>query len=345
MLRGSEGNVLVTGGAGYVGSVLIPALIDSGYHVRCLDRFFFGNDYLSNKRFEGKLKLIRDDIRWFDPKLLDGIDIVIDLAALSNDPVGEMDPHKTYDINYLGRLRVAHLSKKCGIKHYILASSASNYGQQKDVVDENSEVNPLTTYSKANRMAEMGTLPLTCDDFAVTVLRFSSIYGISPRMRFDLAVNNMALDIYKTGKITVSGDGKQWRPFLHIKDAIRAYLIVIQTSKEKTAGQIFNVGSDDQNYEIYKLAKVVGDSIGKRYDIEFKGTHDHRSYIASFKKIREKLGFVPEFSVKDGSIEISRSLETGELTDSIKTRTIEWYKHLLAADNLVKEMSIRNTIL
>lgn len=338
-------NVLVTGGAGYVGSVLIPELIKNGFHVRCLDRFFFGIEYLSNKQFEGNLELVRDDIRWFDPKLLDNVDIVIDLAALSNDPVGELDQNKTYDINYLGRSRVARLSKKGGVRQYILASSASNYGQQKDIVDEDSEVFPLTTYSKANRMAEMDVLPLNDDDFTVTVLRFSSIYGVSPRMRFDLAVNNMTLDLYKTGKIVVSGDGKQWRPFLHMLDAIRAYLLVMDAPKRKIGGQIFNVGSDDQNYQIHKLAIAVGDAIGKKYDIEFKGTYDHRSYIASFKKIREKLGFVPKFGVKDGAVEIYKALETGNLTDSIKTKTIEWYKYLLSSDKLLKEISIRNTVL
>lgn len=340
----SRTTILVTGGAGYVGSVLIPELIKNGFYVKCLDRFFFGTNYLTRKQFHDNLELIRDDIRWFDPKLLENVDIVLDLAALSNDPVGELDPAKTYDINHLGRARVANLSKKYGIKHYVLASSASNYGQQKDVVNEDSEVNPLTTYSKANRMAELATLPLNDENFTVTVLRFSSIYGLSSRMRFDLAVNNMALDLFKTGKITVSGDGKQWRPFLHILDAARAYLIVLR-SKEKTAGQIFNVGSDNQNYEISKLAKEVGDAIGKKYEIEFKGTHDHRSYIASFKKIKEALGFVPKFSVKDGATEIYRALENGELTDSIKTRTIEWYKHIQSDPKLMQEYSLKNSIL
>lgn len=336
--------ILVTGGAGYVGSVVIPELVKEGYQIKCLDRFFFGNEYLSRKDFENKVELIKDDIRWFDPKILEDVDLVMDLAALSNDPVGDLDPNKTFDINHLGRSRVARLSKNAGVKKYILASSASIYGQQDGIVDENSKANPLTAYSKANRMAEVDNLLLNDDNFTITALRFSSIYGLSPRMRFDLAVNSMALELYKTGKIMVRGKSNT-RPFLHIKDAARAYSLVIKTQKEKIAGQIFNVGSDDQNYRMDNLAKEVGDSIGKKYEIEAKDTKDSRSYTASFKKIRETLGFEPKFTVRDGSVEIYQALESGELVDSVKTITVEWYKHLQSIHKLSKEVSLRDVIL
>lgn len=336
--------ILVTGGAGYVGSVVIPQLVNEGHSVKCLDRFFFGSEYLSGKQFAGKVELIRDDIRWFDSQLLDGIDVVIDMAALSNDPVGDLDPKKTYEINHLGRVRVANLSKKSGVKQYILASSASVYGQQKDIVNEDSEVNPITDYSKANRKAELDVLPLNDDIFTVTVLRFSSIYGLSPRMRFDLAVNSFALELYKTGKISVKGKSNK-RPFLYILDAARAYVLVLKSPKEKIAGQIFNVGSEEQNYEIGNLAKEVGDSIGKKYELEIKDTADHRSYVASFKKIKEKLGFTTKYTVADGSREIYHALESGELVDMKKTITVEWYKHLLASNELIKKVSLNGTIL
>lgn len=337
--------ILVTGGAGYVGSILVTELAKEGHEVKCLDRFFFGREYLSRKEFQNKVELVQDDIRYFSSKILDDVDVVMDLAALSNDPVGELDPSKTYEINYLGRSRVARLSKLAGVKKYILASSASIYGFQKEIVNETSPVNPLTTYSKANRMAEVDNLQLNDDNFTVTALRFSSIYGYSPRMRFDLAVNNMALDIFKSKKTTVTGDGKQWRPFLHIRDAVSAYQLVLRAPKQKIASQIFNVGSDEQNYELIRLAKEVGDSIGLKYDIEFKGTHDHRSYVASFSKIKNELGFVPKYTVKDGSIEIYKALEEGRLTDSTKTRTVEWYKHLQSSSSLSSELSLRPGVL
>ena len=215
-------NILVTGGAGYVGSVLIPSLIQDNHNVKCLDRFFFGQEYLSSKHCDGKLQLIRDDIRWFDAKILKEIDVVIDLAALSNDPVGELNPEKTYEINHRGRARVAKLSKDVGVPRYILASSASIFGQQEKIADETSEVFPLTAYSKANRGAEIDSLMLNDDNFSVTALRFSSLYGVSPRMRFDIAVNEMVLELYKTRKIIVRGKNNQ-RPFLHINVAVNAY--------------------------------------------------------------------------------------------------------------------------
>jgi nucleoside-diphosphate-sugar epimerase len=336
--------ILVTGGAGYVGSVVIPELVKEGHTIKCLDRFFFGSEYLSRKEFENKVELVKDDIRWFDPKILEDVDIVMDLAALSNDPAGDLNPSKTFDINHLGRSRVARLSKSAGVKKYILASSASIYGQQDNIADENSGVKPLTAYSKANRMAEIDNLPLNDENFTVTTLRFSSIYGLSPRMRFDLAVNSMALELYKTGKIVVRGKSNT-RPFLHIKDAARAYSMIIKAPKEKIGGQIFNVGSDEQNYRMDNLAKEVGDSIGRKYEIEAKDTQDHRSYRASFKKIRETLGFQPKFTVKDGSVEIYHALENGEFADLKKTITVEWYKYLQSIHSLSKEVSLRDVIL
>lgn len=335
----------MTGGAGYIGSVLVEHLLNESYEVICLDRFFFGDEYLKKLAIKKNLTLIKDDIRWFNPQVLEGVDVVLDLAAISNDPAGELDPSKTYDINHLGRVRVAKLSKLNGVKQYILASSASIYGYQEKTVNEDSEVNPLTTYSKANRMAEIDVLNLNEENFPVTSLRFSSIYGLSNRMRFDLAVNNMVLDLFKSKKIVITGNGKQWRPFLHIKDAVRTYQLVIEASKDKISGQIFNVGSDDQNYEINKLAEEVGDSIGEKYEIEFKGTVDHRSYVASFEKIKDVIGFTPKFNVKDGSIEIYKALKEKEVTDSLKTKTLGWYQHLQETQKLLDKIIQRDTVL
>ena len=319
--------ILVTGGAGYVGSVLIPVLINDGHYVKCLDRFFFGEEFLSSKQFEGKIELIKDDIRWVNSQVFENVDIVMDLAALSNDPVGELNPQKTFEINHLGRARIASLSKNAGVSQYILASSASIYGQQDEIVNEQSGVFPLTAYSKANRRAEVDTLKLNDTDFSVAVLRFSSIYGVSPRMRFDISVNSMVLDLFKTGKIVVMGKSNR-RPFLHIKDAIKAYQTIIKTPKEKIAGQIFNVGSDDQNFEIGKLAKEIANSVEKDSELELGDNKDNRSYTVSFRKIKDTTGFVPQFSIKDGSQEIYQALEKGTITDSIKTMTLKWYKHI-----------------
>ena len=332
-------NILVTGGGGYVGSTLIPKLIQDGHYVKCLDRFFFGMDYLSSKEFASNIELIKDDIRWFDPIILDNVDVVFDLAALSNDPVGDLNPEKTFEINHLGRVRVATESKKHNVKRYVLASSASVYGQQKNIADETATVFPITAYSKANRKAEIDVLNLHDDNFCVSVLRFSSLYGISPRMRFDISVNGMVLDLFNTGKIIVRGKNNQ-RPFLHIQDAVEAYKSILKSDTNSTGGEIFNVGSEDQNYSIGDLAKKISDAIGIDYDLELADSNDHRSYVASFKKIREILDYHPRRTIEDGSREIFQCLKTGELESNLKTITLKWYQHIQSNPSLLRELSI-----
>jgi nucleoside-diphosphate-sugar epimerase len=339
----SKKTILVTGGAGYVGSVLIPVLLENDYRVKCLDRFFFGDEYLLSLKNKN-LELVYDDIRWFNGNLLDDVDVVLDLAALSNDPVGELNPEKTFEINHQGRSRVARLSKEHNVPQYILASSASVYGQQDGIADETVDVNPLTAYSKANRKAEIDALKLNDEKFSTTVLRFSSIYGISPRMRFDLAVNSIVLDLFNSGKIIIYGKENR-RPFLHIKDAIRAYLSIIQSPISKTSGQIFNVGSNEQNFRIYDLAKLVGDSISKNYDFEAEDTQDNRSYFASFKKISETTGFEAKHTVEEASNEIYDALKTQKMIFTEKMITVKWYNHILSNSDLTQKLAINNKIL
>jgi len=335
--------ILVTGGAGYVGSVLIPTLLQENYQVKCLDRFFFGTEYLESLKSEN-LELIMDDIRWFNPKILSDVDLVLDLAALSNDPVGDLEPEKTFEINHLGRSRVAQLSKENGVKKYVLASSASIYGQQKTIANEKSIVNPLTAYSKANRKAEEDILKLNDKDFTTTALRFSSIYGISHRMRFDLAVNSMVLDLFQNNKITIFGKNNK-RPFVHIKDAIQAYLKIISAPKEKISGEIFNVGSKEQNFTIFDLANKVKNSISPNSELLAQDTPDNRSYFGSFEKIEKTLDFKTHFTVEDASLEIFNSLRDGTLNHDLKTITVKWYKHILENNELKKSLELDGRLL
>ncbi len=337
--------ILVTGGAGYIGSVLVKELLADGHKVKCLDRFFFGKESLAEVLSNPNLELYKDDIRWFDPKVLKNVDVVMDLAALSNDPAGELDPAKTLDINYLGRIRVARLSKEYGVKRYILASSCSIYGFQDGIIDETSSINPLTTYAKANRKAEEDVLPLADSKFTVTALRFATVYGYSGRMRFDLAINGMVLGLYKNPKIPVMRDGKQWRPFIHVKDVATAYKRVMNHQQDKINGQIFNVGSDEQNYQILPLAEMVGKSLDINYEIDWYGSADSRSYKVSFKKFKDTVDFKPAYTPREGAREIYEALKTGKLVESTKTKTVEWYKHLINSAELVSEVSVRNTIL
>ena len=276
--------VLVTGGAGYIGSTLVRLLLERGYDVIVLDRLFFGIEPLNDVK--DQIKIIKDDIRWFDPNILEGVDAVLDLAALPNDPTCELEPEKAMDINYRGRVRVANLAKKKGVKRYVLASTCSVYGFQPGLLSEESPVNPLTVYAKASYMAEKDTLQLADDKFTVTALRQATVYGLSYRMRFDLAVNGMVRALFKTGKIRIMRDGTQWRPFVHVKDTSTAFITVIEADPELVNGQVFNVGSDEQNIQIFNLAKTVAEACGQEFNYEWYGSPDKRSYKVTFKKIK-----------------------------------------------------------
>lgn len=337
--------VLVTGGGGYIGSILVRRLLKEHYKVKVLDRFFFGKETLDSVSKNKNLQLIQDDVRWFDSKILKNVDVVMDLAALSNDPAGELNPKITMEINHKGRARVAKLCKKTGVKRYILASSCSIYGFRDGILDEKSPINPLTTYAKANRKAEISAKKLASEKFTVTMLRFATVFGLSPRMRFDLAVNGMVLGFYKNRQIPIMRNGKQWRPFIHIKDVAEAYISVIEAPKDKINGEIFNVGSNSQNYQILSLAKEVARGMGIPFKKEWYGDPDSRSYRISFKKIKNTLNYDTKHTIADGAKEIHAALISGKTVDSIKTKTVEWYKYLLEAQKTTNAIALYNRIL
>ena len=336
--------VLVTGGAGYIGSILCRLLLEKDYDVTCLDRLFFGID--SIKDIEDKMELVKDDVRWFKPEILKGIDAVVDLASLSNDPSGELDPEKTLEINHKGRVRVANLSKKYGVSRYVLASTCSVYGFQEGVLTEESSLNPLTTYAKASVLAEKEVLALADKSFTVTALRQATVYGYSPRMRFDLAINGMTLGFFKHGKIPIMRDGKQWRPFVHVKDTSNAFIRVLESEPELVNGQIFNTSSDEQNVQVLDLAKLVAEAVGLPFNYEWYGSPDNRSYRVSFRKIKETLGFQPHSTLRDGAREVFDALKEGRLNaDDPRTITVKWYKHLLEMHSFLKNIEIDGALL
>lgn len=337
--------VMVTGGGGYIGSVLIRLLLEMGYDVVCLDRFYFGMEPIAEIMGEEGLRVIKDDIRYFDPSILDEIDAVFDLASLSNDPSGELDPDKTLDINYRGRVRVARLAKKHGVTTYVLASSCSVYGHGGGVVGEGSKTNPLTTYAQANVLAEKDILPLSTRSFHTTALRQSTVYGLSPRMRFDLAINGMVLAFYERGEVAVMRDGQQWRPFVHVRDTSRAFIKVLESDPETTSGQVFNVGSNDQNVQILPLARRIASALRLDFRYSWYGSPDERSYRVDFSKIHNTLNFTPTKSIEDGAREIYSALESGQVRDDLRTRTVDWYRHLLDNPEDFKEVLYRGEVL
>ena len=325
--------IMITGGAGYIGSVLSRILLDEGFKVKCLDRLFFGIDSVKELLDNPNYELIKDDIRWFKPDILEDVDAMVDMAALSNDPSGELNPEKTMEINYKGRERVAHLAKKYGVKKYVLASSCSIYGFQEGILTEESNINPLTTYAEANSLAEKAALAIADEKFSVTVLRQSTVFGLSPRMRFDLAINGMTLGFYKNGKIPVMRDGNQWRPFVHVRDTSKAFLKILESNIKLVNGGTFNVGNNNQNVQILPLAKMVAKGAGIPFEFEWYGDPDHRSYQVSFDKINKTLGYKTRVSIEDGAREIANALNNGEVIPSKKMKTVEWYKYLIESQN------------
>ena len=324
-------HILVTGGAGYIGSTLTELLLSRGYEVTVLDRFFFGNTLADLEKNE-KLHLLKADIRSAPPSTFKNVDGVCDLAALSNDPAGELDPGKTLEINHRGRERICKLAKEAGVSRYVLASSCSIYGYQDEVVDETSPTHPLTTYAEANVLAEKSTLAEATDKFTVTALRQSTVYGLSRRMRFDLAVNGMTLALYKQGSVRIMRDGSQWRPMVHARDTSRALATVLEADAGRVNGEIFNVGSEEQNIQVLPLAKRLSEAVGIPFKEDWYGDPDNRSYRVNFRKIHERLGYSTELTPEDGAREIFAALRTQQLTDGPETRTVEWYKTLLASN-------------
>jgi nucleoside-diphosphate-sugar epimerase len=320
--------VLVTGAGGYIGSVLTRMLIAAGHEVVGIDRFFFGRQTLPTA--SEALQVIESDIRDLEAGHLKDTHAVIDLAALSNDPSGELDPQATWSINHQARVRVAQLAKQAGVPRYILPSSCSVYGVQDGMLDEESPVNPLTTYARANLKAERDVLELAGGSFCVVVLRQATVYGLSPRMRFDLAINGMVKGFFKNGRIPILRDGTQWRPFIHVRDTSHALMTMVDAPRDIVHGKVFNVGSDEQNMQILPLARSVAEAMGITFEYEWYGDPDHRSYRVSFHKIHEALGFQPKFSPSDGAIEVVNALKDGTLdVDDPRTITVSWYKHLI----------------
>lgn len=333
-------SVLVTGASGYIGSTLVPTLLNENYHVIAVDRFFFG-DHLKDHPNLVKLKL---DARKITKDLLENVYAVIDLVAISNDPSGELFQETTIDINCNSRVRCASLAKEMGVKRYILPSSCSIYGFQNDIVDESSDTNALTTYAKANELAEQRIIPLADENFCVTVIRQATIYGYSPRMRFDLAINGMVLGAFDNKVLPLMRNGDQFRPMLHVEDTADIMCKLLESEPKKINGQIFNAGSNTQNYQLKELALIIQQTFlehsEETIDIEMYGDPDHRSYQVNFDKLAQTLNWQPKWDAKKAVIDLVTRLNNKSLYKTDQSITLEWYKKLIAWNTLLENVKL-----
>ncbi|HEY2767606.1 MAG TPA: SDR family oxidoreductase [Solirubrobacteraceae bacterium] len=280
--------VLVTGHHGYIGSVLVPMLADAGHGVVGLDSFLFeGCDFGAGS--DPPAQTIRKDIRDVGAEDLDGFDAVIHLAALSNDPIGDLNPECTYAVNHRASVSLAQAAKRAGVERFLFSSSCSLYGAaEEDWLDETAAFNPVTPYGESKVLSEHDIGALADDSFSPTFLRNATAHGLSPRHRGDLVVNNLTAFAFATGEVLMQSDGTPWRPLVHIEDISRAFVCMLQAPRELVHNEAFNVGGDEENYQIRDVAKIVEQVVpGSRVALAENAGPDKRSYRVSFAKLRE----------------------------------------------------------
>ena len=336
---------LVTGGGGYIGTVLVQHLLNAGHEVIAYDRFLFGQDVFGPVKGKSRLTLVQKDVRDAEESDFDGVTAVCDLAALSNDPCGEINPELTTAINHEGRRHICKTAKAAGVQRYVLASSCSVYGTgQSKHLDETSATAPLTAYAKANLAAEADTLALADEDFSVAVLRNATVFGLSQRMRFDLVINIMTLHAVEKGMITIMGGGHQWRPLVHVHDVARMFSTVISTDRQLVNREIFNVGLT--NLQVRSVAFIVRETLPIQVTINTAPDDpDRRDYNVSFDKAKEVLGFEAQTTIEDGVREIYDGLKYGHIEQTPKTSTVNWYRHILDAKALLEEIELNGRVL
>jgi len=309
--------VLVTGNLGYIGNILTEELLKEDYDVIGVDTDFYYDKKLYKYIFNREITQIKKDIRDINLEDLNGIDFIIHLAALSNDPLGELNPTLTNIINLQASIRLAKLAKKTKVSKFLFSSSCSIYGAKKDeILTETSSMNPLSAYahSKVNFENELSKLADT--EFSPVYLRNGTVYGISPNMRFDLVVNNLMGWGYTTKEIKIFSDGKAWRPIVHIRDIANAFIAALKASRDIIHDQAFNVGINSENYQVKDIAFEIN-QLMKDCEVKILGKDnlDQRNYIVNFDKIKNKLKyFKPEWNLKKGIKELFDLFEEINLT-------------------------------
>lgn len=338
--------VLVTGHKGYIGAVLMPMLAAAGHEAVGLDsdlyeRCTFGHEPAATPT-------LRKDIRDIEAADLEGFDAVLHLAALSNDPLSNLNPDLTYAINHRASVRLARLAKSVGVARFLFSSSCSTYGAAGDeMLTEKATFNPVTPYGYSKVLVEQEVALLADDDFSPTFLRNATAYGVSPRHRFDIVLNNLVAWAYTTGKVFIKSDGTAWRPIVHIEDIASAFLAALQAPRDVVHNQAFNVGSNRENYRIRELATLVQETVpGCAIEYAKDGEPDKRTYRVDFSKIQRLLpAFQPQWTARRGAQELLAAYQTIGLTlaefEGERYKRIDHIKYLLCTNLLDEELRWR----
>jgi nucleoside-diphosphate-sugar epimerase len=335
--------VLVTGNKGYIGTVLTPMLQKDGFEVIGLDIDMFKACTYGDELQD--IHTINKDIRDVEVSDLQGYDAIIHLAGLSNDPLGDLNPELTYELNYKATVNLAEKAKQAGVKRFIFSSSCSTYGASgDDFINETAEFNPVTPYGKSKVLAEQDLIKLADEKFCVTFLRNATAYGYSPRIRFDLVVNNLTAWAYTTGKVLLKSDGKPWRPLVHIRDISLAFIAVLKAPAEKVNKEAFNVGTKEDNYRISEVANIIKDVIPNSIvGFASDASPDTRNYRVDCSKILKTLpDYKPEWTVKKGAEELYDTFKKYTLSEQDfegeKYRRITHVKMLIEKGKLDKSL-------
>jgi len=294
--------VLVTGHKGYIGAVLVPLLQSRGHEVIGLDSDLYRRCTFGNGMPE--CPSLEKDVRDVELTDLRGVEAVIHLAALSNDPLGDLDPELTLEINHRASVRLAELARKAGVRRFLFSSSCSIYGASGDqMVDESGEFRPVTPYGLSKMLVERDVSQLATDSFSPVFLRNATVYGLSPRIRFDLVLNNLVAWAFTTGKVFLKSDGTPWRPIVHVEDVCLAFACLLEAPQERVHNEAFNVGRTEENYRIRDLADIVKDTVPNA-QIEFSGEAgpDKRCYRVNCDKILRTIPtFRPKWTAREGA--------------------------------------------
>ena len=307
---------LVIGGAGYIGSALVPLLLEQGYYVRILDLLLYGKEPLKPWLDDPRLEIIQADFRQIDQVVsaMQDVDAVIHLGAIVGDQASALDEGLTTEINLMATRMIAEVAKGYGVRYFIFASTCSVYGASDQSLDEQSAVKPVTIYARSKAASEKVLLQMADDSFAPVIMRFSTVYGLSGRYRFDLVVNLLTAKAMMDGEITIFG-GNQWRSFVHVNDAARSVMAVLAAPLEVVRGQIFNVGSDEQNYTIMQIGDLIHSYVPEARILNKGDEVDPNNYRVAFGKIRRLLGFTPQWTVEKGIEQVREAILSGSVKD------------------------------